>query len=179
MKAFSRLHVDLDGAWPRNALPDAEYVDCKHWGAHLRYSTTRVLVHDFFEQMCEHRAVYTLYGSGDFHHLTALWLRRITEPFTLISFDNHPDWDVRPPRWCCGTWMNRALEMPNLRHAVVWGCGNFELNWPSRLFANRRALRADRLRVWPWAERIARSAQKIWPGIRHESWRARFEEFAE
>src|SRR5438067_13459887 len=107
MKALSWLHVDLDGAWPRNVFPDAEYVDCKHWGAHLRYSTTRSLVREFFEQMSGHRADYRLYGSGDFHHLTALWLRRITEPFTLISFDNHSDWHVRPPHWSCGTSINR------------------------------------------------------------------------
>ena len=36
----------------------------------------------------------------------------VAEPFVLVSFDNHPDWDVRPPRWCCGGWVNRALELP-------------------------------------------------------------------
>src|SRR2546430_12918631 len=35
------LHVDLDGAWPRDILPEAEYLDCAQWDAALRYSTTR------------------------------------------------------------------------------------------------------------------------------------------
>ena len=46
-----------------------------------------------------------------------------------------------------------ALELANVKQADVWGCGNFELAMPARLFANHRALRANRLRVHPWAER--------------------------
>jgi hypothetical protein len=179
MNTPAMLHLDLDGAWPRDVLPDADYLDGREWGRQLRYSTKRGLIEQFFAETQSRLAAFTLYGSGDFHHLTALWLRRIAEPFTLITFDNHPDWDVRPPYWCCGTWINRALEMPNLRRAVIWGCGNFELNWPSRLFAHWRALRADRLRVQPWAERIAPSARRIWPGIQRDDWRAKFRDFAQ
>src|SRR5581483_6957991 len=178
MQAVSQVHLDLDGAWPRDVFCDGEYLDCREWGAQLRYSTTRGLVCDFFQHVQSRLAPFTLYGSGDYHYLTALWLRRIDEPFTLVSFDNHPDWDIRPPHWCCGTWLNRAFELPNLKRAVVWGCGNFELNWPNRLFANHKALRADRLRVWPWRERISKSAQEIWPGMSRENWRERFAEFA-
>lgn len=177
MSAPPALHLDLDGAWPREAVP-GDYLECRAWAAKLRYSTTRGHVRDFFKMVEPRLAAFTLYGSGDFHYLSALWLRRLREPFTLLSFDNHPDWDIRPPHWCCGTWLNRALELPHLRRAVVWGCGNFELDWPNRLFANHRALRADRLRVWPWRERISASAQKIWPGMTRENWRAHFETFA-
>ncbi|MEA3188301.1 MAG: hypothetical protein QOD99_2131 [Chthoniobacter sp.] len=178
MNASAAWHVDLDGAWPRDVPGTVPYFDARDWGPRLRYSATRALVRDFYEKMRGHLAPFTLYGSGDFHYLTALWLQRLADPFTLVSFDNHPDWDVRPPRWCCGTWINRALELPNLHAAVIWGCGNFELNWPSRLFANHRALHADRLRVWPWAERIAPSARKLWPGMRRDNWRDHFSQFA-
>ena len=170
------LHVDLDGAWPRDAL--ADYLDCREWGPRLRYSTTRKTVREFFAAVQDRLAPFTLYGSGDFHFLTALWLRKIERPFTLISFDNHPDWDARPPRWCCGTWINRALELPALRHVAVWGCGNFELNWPNRLFRNQRAEREGRLTVAPWAGRIAPSARKLWPGITPENWQDHFSKFA-
>lgn len=179
MNTSSMLHLDLDGAWPRDVLPDANYLDLRDWGPQLRYSTKRHLIEQFFAETHSQIVPFTLYGSGDFHHLTALWLRRITEPFTLITFDNHPDWDIRPPHWCCGTWINRALAMPNLQRVVIWGCGNFELNCPSRWFANWRALRADRLRVQPWTERIAPSARRIWPGIQRENWRAQFQKFAQ
>jgi len=96
---------------------------------------------------------------------------------TLISFDNHPDWDIRPPHWACGGWINRALELPNVRRAVVWGCGNFELAMPSRLFANRRALRAGRLEVHAWAERQKPGVQRRFDCMTRENWRQRFERF--
>src|SRR5688572_26027559 len=104
------VHVDLDEAWPRDSLPEAAYVDARSWGPELRYSTTARHMRRFEEFAAATPAPFTLSGSGDFHHLTALWLRRMREPFTLVSFDNHPDWDIRPPRWGCGTWITRALQ---------------------------------------------------------------------
>jgi len=29
--------------------------------------------------------------TGDYHYLTALWLRRLTDPVDLLLLDNHPD----------------------------------------------------------------------------------------
>ena len=132
----------------------------------------------FYETMREKMAAFTLFGSGDFHHLSAVWLRRIAEPFTLVSFDNHPDWDTRPPRWGCGTWINRALDLETVERVAIWGCGNFELNWPGNLFVNRRALREKRLAVWPWTERLQASGRRRWPGMTRADWRAQFAEFA-
>jgi arginase family enzyme len=117
-------------------------------------------------------------GSGDFHHLASALLLRIEEPFTLVSFDNHPDWDIRPPRWACGGWVNRALELSTVERAAVWGCGNFELSMPSRLFANRRALRSGRLEVHAWAERMSPSARRRFDCMTRDTWRQRFEDFA-
>jgi arginase family enzyme len=175
----SSVHVDLDEAWPRDVLAGAGYVDCRNWGPKLRFSATRRGIAEFQSFTQPSQARFTLFGSGDYHHLSALWLRKFDEPFTLISFDNHPDWDVRPPHWCCGTWINRALELPNVRRAVVWGCGNFELNWPTRLFANHRALRSHRLKVWPWKERLNASAQTHWETMTPTDWREKFSAFAE
>ncbi len=170
------MHIDLDGAWPRDAVDT--YVDCRAWGPRLRYSATVDGVDEFYEFIRERLGKFTLFGSGDYHHLSALWLRRLEQPVTLVTFDNHPDWDIRPPRWCCGTWINRALELPNVRKAAIWGCGNYELNWPSNLFVNRPALRAGRLEVWPWTERLKESGRKRWPGMTREDWREKFSAFA-
>ena len=172
------VHFDLDGAWPQDATPPGTYVDCRAWGPRLRYSTKPREIAAFHEFTREKAAAFTLFGSGDFHHLSALWLRRLAGPFTLISFDNHPDWDIRPPRWCCGTWINRALESPGLQRAVIWGCGNFELNWPGYIYVNRRALREQRLTVWPWTERLQPSGRRRWRGLSPESWREDFAAFA-
>jgi len=177
MRPISTAHVNLDGAWPEDILE--HHLDMREWGPRLRYCAPPRLLDAFYEAIQPDLGAFTLYGSGDFHHLTALWLRNLSAPVRLISFDNHPDWDVRPPAWGCGGWINRALELPHVTRASVWGCGNFELNWPHRLFGNHAALASGRLEVYPWAERIGRSARKRWPAMAREDWRARFSRFAE
>jgi len=177
MRPTSMAHVDLDGAWPQEILD--HHLDLRDWGPRLRYSATPALLDAFYAAVQPSLGAFTLYGSGDFHHLSALWLRNLSAPVCLVSFDNHPDWDVRPPDWGCGGWINRALELPNVTRASVWGCGNFELNWPHRLFGNHDALASGRLEVHPWQERIGRSARKRWPGLDYNGWRPAFSRFAQ
>jgi arginase family enzyme len=172
------LHLNLDQAWPAGALP-FETLDATSWGPSLRFSAPARLVEDFYREIGANLPRFVLYGSGDFHHLTALWIRRLAEPFVLVSFDNHPDWDIRPPRWCCGGWVNRALELPQVKKVSVWGCGNFECWWPGRLFGNRRAEREGRLEIHPWADSRPPSDQ-VRPGvILRPHWRERFANFVE
>jgi arginase family enzyme len=171
------LHLNLDDAWS-GLPPDLPSVDVRDWGPGLRFSAPSRLMEEFFREHAERLPAFLVYGSGDFHHLSALWLRRLVDPFVLVSFDNHPDWDVRPPRWCCGGWINRALELPMLRKVSIWGCGNFECWWPRRIFGNRRAEREGRLEVHPWADdRPGRDRDR--PGaILQSNWREKFAQFA-
>ena len=120
---------------------------------------------------------FLVYGSGDFHHLSALWLRRLAGLTTVVSFDNHPDWDIRPPKWCCGGWVNRALELPQVEKVSVWGCGNFECWWPGRIFGNNVAERAGRLEVHPWADDRSEKDRERRGAILRENWREKFSDF--
>lgn len=171
------LHLNLDHAWGGDSLAFPN-IDATKWGAPLRFSAPPKLVEEFYREHEARLAPFILYGSGDFHHLSALWIRRRAEPLVVVSFDNHPDWDVRPPRWCCGGWVNRALELPQVRKVSVWGCGNFECWWPGQLFGNRRAERSGRLEVHPWADDHPLQDHKRRGAILTNSWRARFGEFA-
>jgi arginase family enzyme len=170
--------IELDEAWPPKSLELTRSLDCRVWGPKLRYCAPTKVIETFYHEFADKLTPFTLFGSGDFHHLTALWVRQFKQPFVLVSFDNHPDWDTRPPHWCCGTWMNRALESPLLKRVAIWGCANFELNPPHRWFANHRALRAGRLEVWPWIDRFGSSARRRWTGINAENWQDRFAKFA-
>jgi len=174
--ANQQIHLNLDDAW--GSTPGIETLDLREWGPRLRYQGKRKEVDAFREQIAGRLTPFVLYGSGDFHYLAGVLLRRITGPVTVISFDNHPDWDIRPPYWACGGWVNRALELPNVERVFVWGCGNFELQFPSRLFANRRALRSGRLQVHAWAERQPESVRKTFDCMTRQNWCDRFEEFA-
>jgi hypothetical protein len=152
--------------------------DARTWGPPLRFCAPPRIVERFYREVQLQLTPFTLYGSGDYHYLSALWLRRFAEPLVLVSFDNHPDWAITPPRWACGGWINRALELAHMRRVAIWGCGNFECWWPHNIFANRRAQRDGRLEVHPWADnRPEKDRQR--PGvILQENWRQRFEKFA-
>ena len=54
------------------------------------------------------------FGSGDFHHLTALIVARHAGPLTIVHFDNHPDW-VRYPTINCGSWVNHGARLAGCR----------------------------------------------------------------
>jgi arginase family enzyme len=172
------LHLNLDDAWPNESI-DLPVADARSWAPQLRFSAPPRLVEQFYrERETDLAAPFVLYGSGDFHHLTALRLRSVAEPIVLTSFDNHPDWDVRPPKWACGGWVNRALELPSVRLASIWGCGNFECWWPHQIFGNRRAERAGILEVHPWADDRPLKDRDRKGAILRDNWREHFQEFA-
>ena len=168
--------MNLDHAWDGGALAIRD-LDARKWGPALRFSAPVSLVNDFFAEHKSRLAPFILYGSGDFHHLSALWIRLAAEPIVVVSFDHHPDWDIRPPWWCCGSWVNRALELPNVEMVSVWGCGSFRGWWPGQAFGNRRAERAGRLEVHSWADGQSRRQKKRRGVIFAATWREEFDRF--
>ncbi|HEY4281768.1 MAG TPA: arginase family protein [Chthoniobacterales bacterium] len=175
-------HLDLDDAWREEPL-QLPIINAKKWGPVLRFSAPARVVENFYREFEKQLPPFILYGSGDFHYLTALWIRAIaagparTEPITVISFDNHPDWDIRPPKWACGGWVNRALELPHVEKVSVWGCGNFECWWPHNIFGNRRAERQGRLEVHPWADGRSTFDRNRRGAILRENWQDHFQRF--
>jgi arginase family enzyme len=172
-------HLDLDGAWPAHAAP-GHRVDARVWGPRLRFCAPTAEMEGFAAACLDPlaNARFFVYGSGDFHHLSALLVRRIRQPLTLVSFDNHPDWDIRPPRWCCGSWINRALDFAHVEQVAIWGCGNFECWGWHRLWGNRRDVRSGRLAVHPWADDRSAADQARPAAITRANWRERFAQFA-
>jgi hypothetical protein len=152
-------------------------LEAREWGPQLRFSAPPRVVEKFYREYELKIAPFTLYGSGDFHYLTALWLRRVAQAVIVVSFDNHPDWDIRPPKWGCGGWVNRALELPNVKRVSVWGCGNFECWWPQQVFGNRRAEREGQLEVHPWADDRPMKDRQRRGAILRGDWQEKFQAF--
>ena len=171
------VQVNLDDPW-FDRPAGVPVLDAKQWGPRLRFSAPPRLIETFYREYESQLPPFVLYGSGDFHHLSALWVRRVVQPVIVISFDNHPDWDIRPPKWACGGWVNRALELPNVRRVSVWGCGNFECWWPRQIFGNRRAEREGKLEVHPWADERPEKDRQRRGAMLRENWREHFERFA-
>lgn len=62
--------------------------------------------------------------SGNYHYLSLLWMEKITEPFSLVLFDHHPD--MQRPSFgditSCGGWVREALlNNPYLEHVYLVG----------------------------------------------------------
>lgn len=95
-------------------------------------------------------------GSGDFHHYTSILTERITEPFTLISFDTHPDWDICSPWLSCGSWVSRMLARPNLAKAVLLGASRCDVSPFAVLTGHLGALAGDRVEIYPYQCRPVR-----------------------
>ncbi len=181
------IHINFDNAWNPASLP-MRTIDALPFGPTLRYTAPESEITRAFKSITPQltNENFFLYGSGDYHYLAAWFLKHILarpenaalKNITLVSFDNHPDWDIRPPRWACGSWINRALEIPQINRASIWGCGNFELAFPSRLFRNKKALANGTLEIHAWAERQSPATARRFNCMTRDNWRDRFTTFA-
>jgi hypothetical protein len=110
----------------------------------------------------------TLYGSGDFHHVSLALLRRLTTPFNLLVIDKHPDWMRAIPFLHCGTWLYHAARLPLVRRVFHVG-GDLDFDNAFRWLAPWKRLRAGHIVVFPAVRRFTRGA---WRGVAHTPLRA-------
>jgi hypothetical protein len=106
----------------------------------------------------------TLYGSGDFHHVSLALVRRLTRPFNLLVVDNHPDWMTKLPFLHCGTWLYHASRLPLVRNVYHVG-GDVDFDNGFRWLAPWRQLRSGRITVFPAVRRFRGTA---WDRIPHQ-----------
>jgi len=178
----ARVHLrilDTDGSIDTKALTAAAawasvtHVDLRDLGPALRLWSRRKNIDAARRRIAaarDPRPSITFLGSGDFHHLAALLVERVAEPFALLHFDNHPDWVRLAPRWHCGSWVNRVLALPNLERVVTVGPCSDDLVSPGRKGGNLRALATGRLVLFPWQHDPSRVRRRIADGPGHE-WR--------
>ena len=92
----------------------------------------------------------TFLGSGDYHNVTSLLLEQFKEPLNLIVFDHHPDWDILPPKFGCGSWVSRSLEQPNIKKIILLGISSQDISWPAIKSANLSGLKDNRIEIYPY-----------------------------
>jgi arginase family enzyme len=109
----------------------------------------------------------SLLGSGDFHHLAVLLMEQAREPITIIHIDNHPDWVRLAPRWHCGSWVNRALELAQVRRVITLGVCSDDLVRPDLKGGNLRALADGRIVLLPWRHAPSRVWRRVADGAGH------------
>ncbi len=93
----------------------------------------------------------TFIGSGDFHHVSSILLEDVQQPFCLIIFDLHPDWETLPPKMACGSWVTRSLKNKNILKAVLLGVSSDDISTGNIQTGNISALKNDRLEIYPYS----------------------------
>jgi hypothetical protein len=106
----------------------------------------------------------TLYGSGDFHHVSLALLRRQPRPFNLLMIDNHPDWMRGIPFLHCGTWLYHAARLPMVQRIFHVG-GEVDFDNGFRWLVPWPELCGGKITVFPAFRRFQRGA---WRVIAHE-----------
>lgn len=145
--------LDLDGSLTSQDLGPVGRLDWRALGSRIRYMCSRRLFQDAAELVAQlDDARVTLFGSGDYHHLTYAFLQRQADPFSLVLFDQHPDWNAVSTLPGCGSWVNSALDLPQLQKVVIIGVRRADgqrLLPPPNI---RRALADGRLEIYPYAK---------------------------
>jgi len=159
--------IDLDGSV--GALDGAIRLPLGDWQEAIRFGCgwrslcafDRVLAAQLPQR---YGSVFT--GSGDFHHLTYLLVRRLAArgPFRVLVFDNHPDNMRYPFGIHCGSWVRYVARLPWVARVDVVGITSPDIGarhaWENYL----GPLRTGRVNYWSvgvdtrWAARLGLAA---------------------
>ncbi|MBP1126697.1 MULTISPECIES: hypothetical protein [Pseudomonas] len=130
MKALTPLILDFDGAV--SDISDAVHLPLQAWQETIRFGCRWRQFHALEKALDtrmpdEHGCVFT--GSGDYHHLSHLLLKRLPtqQKFQLIICDNHPDNMRYPFGIHCGSWVYWASRLPQVEHVHVLGIGSQDI----------------------------------------------------
>jgi len=177
--------LNLDGALERQPLLCAatraaggRMLCARDLGPHLRLWSRRAHLAELRRRLsgalpkdAEPEVVFA--GSGDFHHVTPLLLERalaeVSEPVTLIHFDNHPDWARFAAGSHCGSWLAAAARQSGVRQVVTIGVTSTDVGPRKSREGDLSLIAEGRLAVFPWAAPGGREALSLggqtWPAI--------------
>jgi hypothetical protein len=172
--------LDLDGAVTDQAALNSRYrparYDARAWGPAIRLACRWGRFARFEQALAgllgcdaERQPALTLYGSGDFHHVSLALVRRLKQPFNLLVLDKHPDWMRAVPFLHCGTWLYHAARLPLVRRVFHVG-GDLDFDNTFRWLAPWRMLRTGKITVLPAIRPFRRGA---WAGVANEPVRPR------
>ncbi|MDD5680428.1 MAG: arginase family protein [Candidatus Omnitrophica bacterium] len=110
----------------------------------------------------------TLYGSGDFHHISTLLTEQFNEDFCVVVFDFHPDLDNLPPRFSCGSWVNLIARQKAIKKIVMLGPSSEDLNFPHNLTFNFSYFKNGRVELYPFYHKPSITAFRriVWDNLR-------------
>ncbi|CAN5311718.1 hypothetical protein BH10PSE2_BH10PSE2_20280 [soil metagenome] len=101
------------------------------------------------------RPLLAFTGSGDFHHVTPLLVRRACvaaghPPVTIVHFDNHPDWVRFEPGLHCGSWVGEASRIPGVEKVITVGVCSPDIDTPANAAADAALIHDGRLELYAY-----------------------------
>jgi arginase family enzyme len=157
---MSILVLDLDGAFdPQPELVSvAGRVDARDLGPALRL-WSRPAALDALEARIRDAAhgkgaALVFAGSGDFHHMSALLVRRAAEMapergMTVLHVDNHPDWVRFSPGMHCGSWAAKVARFSGVRQVISVAMCSPDMEASARKGADLSVVREGLLTPFP------------------------------
>ncbi|CAN5370474.1 arginase family protein [soil metagenome] len=103
----------------------------------------------------DERPLLAFNGSGDFHHVTPLLIRRACAsaghpPLTIVHFDNHPDWVTFEPGLHCGSWVGAASRIPGVEKVITVGVCSADIDTPANAAAETELIESGRLEMYAY-----------------------------
>lgn len=137
-------------------IPNTNTVDLSLWQDDIRFGCSFAMFQKLQTKLDElilndpYATVF--FGSGDYHHLSALLVNRIaqkfTQPFEVVVLDNHPDNMRFPFGIHCGSWVSHIAKLPYVSHVHVVGITSADISF-SHLWENRlKPLYQGKLTYW-------------------------------
>lgn len=94
---------------------------------HFRFLSERSVFTAAERQILWQPGQISFTGTGDYHHLTYLFLRQIRKPFHLVVFDHHSDChSVDSGFISCGSWVREAAMLPCVQSIDIIGVSGEE-----------------------------------------------------
>ena len=145
------LSLDFDGSL--RSFGSAIHADLSAWQEALRFgcgwSSWKAFEQHLNTEMPERYGTVFM-GSGDFHHISYLLIKRMScdQRFDVLVFDNHPDNMIFPFGIHCGSWIKHLAALPQVRTIHVAGICSHDIGaahaWENHLLP----LFSRKVRYW-------------------------------
>lgn len=135
-----------------------QIIDLKDIASTCRYLTTKKTLARIQKRLenSSHNAI-TLYGSGDFHHISSVLISSFANTVGVIIFDHHPDWDGFSPYISCGSWVAEVSKMKNVEKVILLGSSSKDLSAGGLATAYFKGVENGKLEIFPYDKKPSRA----------------------
>ena len=135
---FKVLVLDVDGVYRVQSsllLHVDFFLDLRDFRG-IRYMCSPEKLKDLLKILPNFGRTIAFLGGGECHHLSLLFLKRQTVPFTLVVLDSHFDFREETNTIRCDSWLTHVLSSKKVKKVIVVGCKEYVGKRPRFFFVN-------------------------------------------